>query len=299
VQVSALRPPKEGLTQVVGACIGSAAVGGAGRRRYCFPERRTGAGPERRTAPAPNARGDTAPVKRSTRRGLTGLTLVVAAPFLAGCGLSPSGTTRPYNPSDGVSSAIGTVQVRNLLIVASAAGAPGVVSAALLNDGTRPVTVTVGLPGAEGTAVEVPAQGSVLLGAKAGEPSASPGLRRAVAAIVQFASLPQPPGAFIDVTLSSPAGGTTTVNVPVLPPTLEYRTITPTGPSPTTTPTSPPAPTSGGAGSASGSGSPTVSVTGTRGPTAPPPTGTTTRPPTPTSAPGGTASADPNASLTQ
>lgn len=226
-------------------------------------------------------------MKRPTRRGLT-LVMALAAPLLAGCGLSPAGTTRPYAPSDGVSSAIGAVQVRNLLVVGSAANAPGVVSGALLNDGTTPVTVTVGLPGGEGTPVDVPAQGSVLLGAQTGAASASPG--QAGAAVVQLASLPQPPGSFIDVTLSTPAAGTTTVNVPVLPPTLEYSTITPTGPSPTTTPTSPPEPAAG---------SPTTSVTGTPGPSSEPPTSTTTRPATPTSAPEGTASADPNASATQ
>lgn len=235
-------------------------------------------------------------MKGPTRRGLTRLALVVTVPVLAGCGLSPAGTTRPYDPSDGVSARVGTVDVRNLLVVGSAANAPAVVSGALLNEATEPVTVTVGLPGTEGTPVEVPAQGSALLGSQTGQPSASPGLREAVAAIVQIASLPQPPGATVTVTLSTPDGGTTSVTVPVLAATLEYATITPTGPSPTTTPTSPPGPT---ASVGPDTQSPSVSVTGTPGATAEPSTSTTTRPPTPTSAPEGTASADPNATATQ
>ncbi len=233
-------------------------------------------------------------MKRPTRRVLTRLALVVAVPVLAGCGLSPSGTAQPYDPSDGISSRVGTVDVRNLLVVGSAADAPGVVSGALLNEATEPVTVTVGLEGAAGTQVEVPAQGSVLLGSQTGEPSASPGLREAVAAIVQIESLPQPPGASVTVTLSTPDGGSTNVLVPVLAATLEYASITPTGGSPTTTPTSTPTSDEGSATT-----EPSISVTGTPGETAEPPTSTTTRPATPTSAPEGTASADPNVTATQ
>lgn len=233
-------------------------------------------------------------MKRPTRRGLTRLALVVAAPVLAGCGMSSSGTARPYDPSDGVSSRVGTVDVRNLLVVSSATGAPGVVSGALLNEATDAVTVTVGLQGQTGTSVEVPAQGSVLLGSQTGEPSASPGLRESDAAVIQLASMPEPPGATVTMTLSTPDGGAVTVLVPVLANTLEYASITPTGGSvetSTTSPTSEPTTES--------SDEPSPAVTGTPGETTEPPTSTTTRPATPTSAPEGTASADPNVSATQ
>jgi hypothetical protein len=235
------------------------------------------------------------PVRRpAPGRRLAGLVLAGSLPLLAGCGTSPSGTSTPYDPSDGVSAAIGTVEVRNLLVVGTAANAPGVVSAALLNEAAEPVTVTVGTPEGASSEVEVPAQGSVLLGSQTGEPSASPGVGVARNAVVQFASLPKPPGATMQVTLSSPQGGTTTVTVPIMATQLEYATITPTS-APTDAPTdaSTPAntPTSSERPSATDPG-----VTGTPGPTAEPSSSTTTRPVTPTAVPTGTASADPSVS---
>lgn len=232
-------------------------------------------------------------MKRPTPRRLAGLMMAGSLPLLAGCGTSPSGTSTPYDPSDGVSASVGVVDVRNLLVVGSAANAPGVVSAVLLNDSAKPVTVTVGTPEGATSEVEVPAQGSVLLGSQTGAPSASPGIGTARSAVVQFAALPQPPGATMAVTLSTPDGGTTTVTVPIMAAQLEYASITPTVVAPTDASTLAPS----GTPTSSVQPSPTdPGVTGTPGETMEPTPNTSTKPVTPTSAPTGTASADPSVS---
>lgn len=170
-------------------------------------------------------------MKRHTR-ALT--TLVMAGGLLAltGCGPSPAGTTTPYDPSDGVSASVGSIQARNLLIVGSDADQPGVVSGVLINDAQTPVTVNIATSDAAQVPVDVPAGGSVLLGSQ----SATAGSGEATTAVVQFASLSQPAGAVVPLSLSTTAGGTTTVQVPVLPPTLEYASITPTSAATATAP---------------------------------------------------------------
>lgn len=224
-------------------------------------------------------------MKRPTRARLV---LAVAAPLLAGCGLSPAGTTVPYDPSDGVSASLGSVQVRNLLVVGSDAEQPGVVSGVLLNSSTEPVTVTFATEGGEPIPVEVPGDGSVQLGATAGDPTSSPGTKAASAAVVQFASMPKPAGAVVPITMSSPDGGTTVIQTPVLAATLEYASITPTGV---------PAPTGTETGEVPAGETPIPSPTDLGAdPSQEPSSAVTSNPvdeePTPTSAPTGTASAE-------
>ncbi len=159
---------------------------------------------------------------RPTRAGLAALAL--AAPALAGCSFASAQTSRPYDPSDGVSASVGSVQVRNLLIVGSTAQAPGVVSGVLLNEGAQPVTLTLAAGTGAPVPVDLPAGTSVQLGVAT---TTAPVAGTPGAAVVQFAALGQPAGAVVPVTLSSAAGGTTTVQVPILAATLEYATITP------------------------------------------------------------------------
>ena len=176
-------------------------------------------------------------MKRPTRRGLATLVLVGALPILTACGGSPDGTDRPYDPSDGVSTSVGAIAARNLLLVGSAAGQPALVSGVLLNDSAAVITVSLSTGETPAVAVDVPAGGSVLLGASTSDPATTaagtPG-----SAVVQFASLAQPAGAVAPLRLSTAGGGTTTVQVPVLPATLEYATLTPSpGAAPAVTPT--------------------------------------------------------------
>ncbi len=172
-------------------------------------------------------------MSRPARRTLAVLGLA-ALPVLTGCGLSPTGTNQPYDPSDGVSASVGSVQVRNLLVVGSQADQPGVVSGVLLNDGAQAVTVQVSSGSTAPVAVQVPAGGSVQLGAPGATAASSVAPQ---VAVVQLPTLGQPAGAVVALNLSSTSGGTTTVNVPVVAAALEYASITPSA-APTPVPAS-------------------------------------------------------------
>ena len=179
---------------------------------------------------------------RPTRRRPAALMLAAAAlvGVLAGCGLSPIQTTIAYDPSDGVSARVGDVQVRNLLVVGTTADAPGIISGVLLNGGTAAVTVTLASGTSAPVPVDVPAGGSVQLGATGADPAATTAPGTPGRAIAQLSVVGAPAGAVIAVTLTSAGGGTTTVQVPVVPPTNQYASLTPSaappseGPAPVT-----------------------------------------------------------------
>ena len=174
-------------------------------------------------------------MRRPTRRVLATLATAGFLPVLAGCGGSPVGTTTPYNPSDGVSASVGAVSAHNLLVVGSAVGQPGLVSGVLLNDSAAAITVSLASGQSPAVSVDVPAGGSVLLGAPSSAPALAPVAGRPGAAVVQFPSLPQPAGTVLPLRLSTPGGGMTTVQVPVLAAKFEYASITP-NPAPSSTP---------------------------------------------------------------
>ena len=176
---------------------------------------------------------------RPTRRRPAALMLAAAAlvGVLAGCGLSPIQTTIAYDPSDGVSASVGDVQVRNLLVVGSSADAPGIVSGVLLNGGTAAVTVTLASGTSAPVPVDVPAGGSVQLGATGADPAATTAPGTPGRAIARLSAVGAPAGAVIAVTLTSAGGGTTTVQVPVVPPTNQYASLTPSAAPPSEGPT--------------------------------------------------------------
>ena len=173
-------------------------------------------------------------MRRPTRRGLATLATAGFLPVLASCSGAPVGTMTPYNPSDGVSASVGAISARNLLVVGSAVGQPGLVSGVLLNDSAAAITVSLASGQSPAVSVDVPAGGSVLLGAAPSEPVSTPVLGVATATVVQFDALTRPAGAVLPLSLSTAGGGTTTVQVPVLPATLEYASITPAPPAPLT-----------------------------------------------------------------
>ncbi|GAB3689843.1 hypothetical protein [Angustibacter aerolatus] len=155
-------------------------------------------------------------MKRPRQRAL--VAALAAAPLLltTGCGLTAATTTAyTKDVTDGVDAQVGDVDARNLLVVGRK-GTEGVVSGALVNNGDQAVTVTVATQGAP-QPVEVQLAPGVLvqLGSATGQTAVVTG------------TLSEASGALLPVQLTTPAGGTVAIQVPVLPPTLEYATITP------------------------------------------------------------------------
>lgn len=158
---------------------------------------------------------------------------VVLAAVLSGCSVTNQITTEEqYAASDGVRATLGDVTAENLLLIAEAADAPGALQGAFTNRGDEAVTVEVATTGSA-ERVRVAAGETVLLGGQDGEEV--------------VLDTPAPPGATTEVTLSTGAGGTETVQVPVLDGTLpEYEGLAPTPepePEMTTQSTEEPAPT--------------------------------------------------------
>jgi hypothetical protein len=131
-------------------------------------------------------------------------------------------TNPPYSVTDGLNTTIGPVTAVNLLVVSAAKGDPGALTGAFTNSSDRAVTLSLALADQSGGAsVEIGAGQTVYVGA---------GTDRGVTAT--FDAVPAAPGQVVGLTLSSPATGSSTVQVPVLDGTLpEYATLVPT-PSP-------------------------------------------------------------------
>lgn len=148
---------------------------------------------------------------------------------LAGCSATnPITTQEPYAASDGVRVTLGDLTAENLLVLTSGAGEPASLQGALSSDAAEAVEVTFALEdGTEVGAVEVGAGDGVLLGGTDGEQ-------------LLFTSA-DVPGATTDVTITTAAGGSETIAVPVLDGTLpEYADLVPTAlPTPTTSPSAP------------------------------------------------------------
>jgi len=142
--------------------------------------------------------------------------VAAGAVALSGCQTqSPIQTQFAYQPADGVAVDLGTVQVRDLVVVSSAQDQPGVLSGVVVNNGSRPVRVSFAT--ANG--------GQASLDAAAGSST-----RLADGTTVDPATLPKvatAPGGLLQIEVSTPEGGAQNVKVPVLLPQGYYQTITP------------------------------------------------------------------------
>ncbi len=170
------------------------------------------------------ASGSQAPRSRRVHRALalgaatTGLVLVT------GCTTtSPSQTLVPYQPADGVALDVGSVQGRDLLLVASAKGATGVLSGSLINTGTNTVTVSFTAASAATTPSSTSAKPTTL--------SLAPSEQTRITS-VEIPDVGASPGDLIQIAMTT-SDGTGIASVPVLLPTDYYATLTP---SPTPTP---------------------------------------------------------------
>ncbi|WP_265522511.1 hypothetical protein [Oerskovia flava] len=152
---------------------------------------------------------------RRASRTLRRLALpVAAASALALAACAPITTNNPYSPSDGVRVDLtDDVRALNLMFVTTAEGEPGVMLGALSNDSGEDVAILVAPDVGESVEIVVSAGETLLIGAEGGVD-------------VEIGSVPGAPGSMIPATVSSSAGDSTTVSIPVLDGTLpEYSEV--------------------------------------------------------------------------
>ncbi len=198
-------------------------------------------------------------VNRAQRISLIAL-IGAGALAVSGCSyINPQSTGQIYSASDGVRSDIGSLQLRNILIVSSGENKPGRVIGAVFNTSDSDIQLTISGPAGSQTEIAVKAHGDYYLNEKSdssilGTVSAAPGA-------MELLKLEQTGGA---------GPQSAELNVPVLDGTLkEYRQYIPT-PSPVSTPSessssSTSASSTGSSSPSSSTSSPSSSATATSG----------------------------------
>lgn len=162
-----------------------------------------------------------------TRRLASAAAALSAVVTLSACGtMSPVQTDQPYMPGDGVDLSLGDLDVRGLVIVADAKGGPGAFAGQLLNRGAEDLDVRFATKNGQQAVVKAPAHTSLTLGS--------------ATTTVGLGSVDAEPGGLIEVTVGSPTTGEAPKQVPVLPRTGYYATIT-APPAPSASPTATPA----------------------------------------------------------
>lgn len=173
----------------------------------------------RRTPLAARSAGRPSPLRR-----LLPVAALGAALALSACQtLSPVQTDQSYAPADGVSVDLGSLQVRDLVVISSGRDQPGVLSGSVSNVGAEAQRVAFALPQAQPVFAEAAAFSQTRLSEDTQ---------------VQLLSVPAAPGDVIQLTVQSANAPAAVVSVPVLPPTGYYTTLAPT-PMPTTATTAP------------------------------------------------------------
>jgi len=133
----------------------------------------------------------------------------------SGCAsaFSPVQTSYASDAGDGVPLSIVGLDLRGLAVVVPAQGETGIVVGQAVNRSTSAVDVTFAVAGAPTPAtVAVPASsGKTLSDASTG---------------VEIPGIPQPPGATVQMTVTTDEAGANIVNVPVLPNTGYYGDLT-------------------------------------------------------------------------
>lgn len=144
---------------------------------------------------------------RAVRQLVTGALAV----GLAGCSATNAVTTNlDYSPTDGVDIVAGEVHAVAVLILTSDEGAPGTMLGGVTNRGEDPAVATITMAGSDEVLAELELgrDQTVTIGPDQDE-------------TVEIESVPAPPGALVEVTLTSATGGSATARVPVLDDTLE------------------------------------------------------------------------------
>lgn len=163
-----------------------------------------------------------ATVRRPSPAGST-VAVTALALTLAGCSATnPVTTYLDFSPSDGVDIGLGEVSAESVLILTAGEGEPGTMIAGLTNRGVEEAEVSIIVAGSDEPllVVTVGPEETVLVGPDQEES-------------VLIESVPEPPGALAEVTLTSDRGGAATARVPVLDGTLEpydqYVPVVPVG----------------------------------------------------------------------
>ncbi|MBG0741670.1 hypothetical protein IV500_20125 [Paeniglutamicibacter antarcticus] len=157
-------------------------------------------------------------VNRAQRISLIAL-IGAGALAVSGCSyINPQSTGQIYSPSDGVRTDMGSLQLRNILIVSSGENKPGRVIGAVFNTSDSDIELTISGPAGSQTEVAVKAHGDYYLTEKSNSSILS--------------SVGAAPGAMEMLTLEqsgSTGPQTAQLNVPVLDGTLEeYQKYIPT-----------------------------------------------------------------------
>lgn len=139
----------------------------------------------------------------------TGLT--AAALLMSGCAVfSPVQTDENYLPGDGTQLNMPGLELRNLVVVASEKGGPGVLVGQAVNKSDAPVQVSFAVEGSSTpTSATVPAHGEK---GSASTPTS-----------VKLDSVTSAPGGMVTVTISTREAGQNIVQVPVLLPNNQYK----------------------------------------------------------------------------
>lgn len=144
--------------------------------------------------------------------------IVLSAGLITGLGAcSPIQTHIPYDPSDGVQVELSnSVKATNLLVLTRAEGEAGTLVGSLTNLTESAAEVTVQVGAADPIEVSLEAGVTAYLTPKLTEYEAGMIFVEARVSAVDSA-----PGSTIPVTITTPADGTTNIQVPVLDGTLE------------------------------------------------------------------------------
>lgn len=154
------------------------------------------------------------------RRVAASVVAVSALTLTSACSMfNPVQTNVPYVQADGVPADIGKLALRDLALVSDGSGEL-VLSGSAFNNGSDELMVRLTPQSAAGAAPS----GGTELSLKPHEQVnlATKGL--------QFSDAPGKPGSLVPVSVTSSAGGTAVVRVPILTPSGAYATLTPTAP---------------------------------------------------------------------
>ncbi|GAB3530632.1 hypothetical protein [Arthrobacter monumenti] len=153
--------------------------------------------------------------KSRMRRAALVTTTVAALLTVTGCGyINQQATTLEYAAADGVNGKVGPLELRNMLVVATAADEPGRITGAVYNSSNEEVELTMAGPDGGEATLTVPANGEYFIDNDA-EPE-----------IIEPAGAP--PGALSLVTFET-SGASEDLTLPVLDGTFpRYATMVPT-----------------------------------------------------------------------